>query len=1293
MKKILLYMVSAVLLLASCQKDADVIEMSNSPIQLSFQMLDNTSVEVSRASEATESDVNDVMVYFFNEDYTKAIEPIYLKKESLTLTETGDYTCTYTATVHNASLKNGKYYIFAIANIETDMWKLSEANLDYSTYDKLVEALISASWTEPLGSNITLTGRSGSDGSAIVENGQLTSTIYLKRPYAKVNFNFKSGGDHIVFNADSYSIYNLPGKASIFQRDEKAVASNFWDSEGIAFSTQTPNTFSFYQLENQHSTTGINAYHNRANNAPENATYVVVNGQYKEYKLDENGNPTTALKYSGDVSYKIHLGDFSANNGNDYNDFNILRNTNYNYNVTINGVNKIIVEAKKETETYENGAEGYIIDASQSKMIYTLDAHYETVQLRIPVDGLFDSGDASRSLNISVSTPMMPEENCNTMIDWSVINNSDMTDEAFYAKYDLKWVEFVPCENDTFATYPGQGKALYIRDFVKELYEAIQNGKTDVIKIKEENGERVIYATCFVNEYYYDGEPWPKFVGQPNRTLNFLQSPEISADKNSIYAQTLFSFSQKSIETAFKYDASINGFGMETYDESGALVLHPNFNGLDGNDVESNRTVLTSKAKDAYNGRDNMIAQVGITTGSSLWETYMSENGYSYEGQEEMTYTKMKDTSNYAYAACMQRNRDLDGMGDIDGDEVRWYLAAVNQYRTMWLGEKGYPASSALFTMDLSNITSTEYDWVDHYYTNSDWQNRIFWAIEGGSTGPYSPALNQSYDNGGYMNPKQRIRCVRNLAKVESATAEMATEGEWYWDSENAGALYIASNLSDKAVRNLGKTGEYAAHKDRDAHNALPKAFVMAKNNLERKLNRTEKTVTTYTQVGAPQIASATYQTTLSSVASPQLTSVSGETTSTEDIEVTISKAEVDRGGSMLNRNYTYTLTLDSALPSDVKLYYSRYASGYDPKDFTSVSGTTATISSINSSSIYVWITKDGVTSTNSAYVSYNSNFSSTTLTIAGTLAVSSYTATISNYNSANKYYWTTTNTFATTNAIAGATFTATTNATPIYVWAQRDGVTSAATTLRYQNGSFTSSTGSSTDKTSNSYTITLSSVNASKTYYWSSTNGTNGKQVTPSNKVLTIETTASPIYIWCTVNSNGTTMKSESSSVTSAGVITNSSVVDDIVDTKTTTTYTVGSTITIYNSKNGSGITSEDNYCAQHYYENDDYSDLGKWRVPNQRELIVMSMYSNLSPSDSKKASDYYLSRTQPSVSDIYSARGMHLYYNTACRLSWSPNANSVRCVRDATEDEVAAKMPEDKEYDSEFEDNGDAI
>lgn len=1198
-------MLSAVLLFASCQRDADVVEMNNGSLQLRFQMLGNASVEVSRATEAAESDVENVMVYFFNENGSKAIDPIYLNKGALTLTESGDYTRTYTADVAtNTGLADGKYYVFAIANIETDMWKLSEANLDYSTYENFVKALISASWLEPLGAHITMTGHCGSDGSVTVSGGKLASTIYLKRPYAKATFNFKTGSELIEFTPESYSIYNLPGKASIFERNaENAVASNFWKSEGMAFSTQSPNSFTFYQLENQKSGSDIERYHDRAVNAPENSTYVVVKGAYKEYKLDTDNNKS--LKYTGDVSYKIHLGDFSAANGNDYNDFNVLRNTAYTYDVTINGVEKIIVEAKKEEADYENGAEGYIIDASQSKMIYTLDAHYETVQLRIPVDGLFDSGNASKSLNISVSTPMMPEANRNQMIDWNIINGS-MTDEAFYAAYDLQWVEFVPTPDAAFATYPGpadgKGKdiAFYIRDFVKELKKAIDEIDSDVktskVTITKDNGENVVFATCFVNEYYYDNEPWPLFVGKENRTLNFIQAPAVSDDKNSIYAQTLFSFSQKSIETPFKYNASINGFGMETYNESGALLLHPNI--TTGHDCEASNSAMKG-ASDAQNGRANMLTQAGISVGSSKWATFMTEGGYSYEGQTSMTYNKMEATRYaYAYAACMQRNRDNDGDKVIDGDEVRWYLASVNQYRTMWLGEKGYPASTALFTKDLSTITADKYDYQDHYFTNSDWENRILWAIQGAATGRYST---------NYMNETQQIRCVRNLSKVESATSEMTLDGEWYWDSANAGALYIASNLSEKATRSLGMVGEYAAHNERGIQNTLPQAFVMAKANLTHKLNVTTNTVTTYTQVGAPQIASAEY----------------GEQEVSGNVSVTLS-----------NPSYSsskFTVNLSQALPSGVTLWYATSTSG--TKTQMTVNGTTATSETVSASgefwsqtaTIYVWLYNGSTYSTSSAKIDY------------------SYT------------YWD----GASTSISSGATLSV-------------EGDT----------------------KTVSTYTITLSSVASNKTYYWSATNGTNGKQITPSNKTLTIETTASPIYIWCSAAMNGATTRSESSSVTKDGVITNSSVVDDVTGSKTTNVYSQGSAIsTIPNSKDGTGLASENDYCAAHYYEADDYSDHGKWRVPNQRELIILAMNSNLSPTDGKDATNFYLSRTKGSVDAIYAARGMYLYQNTALRLQDDVNAGVIRCVRDATADEVAAKMPEDKEYDGEFEDNGDAI
>lgn len=72
-------------------------------------------------------------------------------------------------------------------------------------------------------------------------------------------------------------------------------------------------------------------------NAPEYGTYVVLKGKYEETTKD--GSTKTA-----DVTYYVHLGDCSVN----YNDYNVERNCKYTFNITVAGVDKIIVEAKKK---------------------------------------------------------------------------------------------------------------------------------------------------------------------------------------------------------------------------------------------------------------------------------------------------------------------------------------------------------------------------------------------------------------------------------------------------------------------------------------------------------------------------------------------------------------------------------------------------------------------------------------------------------------------------------------------------------------------------------------------------------------------------------------------------------------------------------------------------------------------------------------------------------------------------------------------------------------------------------
>lgn len=104
-------------------------------------------------------------------------------------------------------------------------------------------------------------------------------------------------------------------------------------------------------------------------NAPEYGTYVVLKGKYEE---TEDGSTKTA-----DVTYYVHLGDCSANP----NDYNVERNCKYTYNITVAGVDKIIVEAQKD-ENDQPGAEGVVLKYGNTGKNLTLDSHYEYMVMR-----------------------------------------------------------------------------------------------------------------------------------------------------------------------------------------------------------------------------------------------------------------------------------------------------------------------------------------------------------------------------------------------------------------------------------------------------------------------------------------------------------------------------------------------------------------------------------------------------------------------------------------------------------------------------------------------------------------------------------------------------------------------------------------------------------------------------------------------------------------------------------------------------------------------------------------------
>ena len=135
-------------------------------------------------------------------------------------------------------------------------------------------------------------------------------------------------------------------------------------------------------------------------NAPTKAAYIELYGDY----VDSSGNLTA------NVSYTIHLGNFSSS-GN-LSDFNVVRNHNYKYNVSIKGVDDIITEAQLEddasTELHNHYAEGLVINASDGEH-YEVDAHYEARVMEFSkssIIGLKSVNDnAGNGYIINISTP------------------------------------------------------------------------------------------------------------------------------------------------------------------------------------------------------------------------------------------------------------------------------------------------------------------------------------------------------------------------------------------------------------------------------------------------------------------------------------------------------------------------------------------------------------------------------------------------------------------------------------------------------------------------------------------------------------------------------------------------------------------------------------------------------------------------------------------------------------------------------------------------------------------------
>lgn len=714
-----------------------------------------------------------------------------------------------------ATLPTGRVHIYAFANVNDDIYPGLKKKLDDIAGNTTIGAKEAV---ENLTIDIAVSKTSlGRPGSTWVMSGRCTDsenvdyytittsttdirTIKLRRLDSIITFNITHGGKCTSFNARRWYVMNAPAISYVMEHhaDVSQSAYGNWDASNEAskfyntfnqneqnLAEISGNTFTFYMPENRKiRKSSVNSYSLREKQskskptgtfingvyvdakgvvrdreftyAPDNGTYVVILGTYEGTAgKDAYGEDKTVSAY---VVYKIHLGYWN----NNANDFFSERNTKYTYNVTIKGVDDIVVEVEKDDEK-SSGSSGEVI-FTEGDNIYTLDAHYENVLLTFEKSELTARNkEAFRCIVKTPFTSLSSIENCDK--DWVKVqrNQSASTDLLQYPGNNGSKLQSVDEMLDD----------LYYATHLDALDKDYPNNDypRDISNLfTKKNGKYYVTYTCYVNEYYYDEKPagvpylaeeetalWKHFVNQPNRLMYIVCDTKFSADKESSVVKAKYILSQRSIQTIYSTDTN-NGltyaYGIETVNESGQLWAGD----------------PSSKPTSSLYGWDNTWSMVNGEKWSIINH---AKNGYtSMDANKKQQVNGMSEWFNKAYIACMQRNRRSDGKDAIKEEDMKWYLPALQQYQATYIGEAGMNEEAWLYHYDVPtkypvtfSYTSDGIGGYKHYQSSTYTEDspQILWAEEGTS----SSTLKQRESWGFNSNTKLHIRCMRNLGTVK----------------------------------------------------------------------------------------------------------------------------------------------------------------------------------------------------------------------------------------------------------------------------------------------------------------------------------------------------------------------------------------------------------------------------------------------------------------------------------------------------------------------------------------------
>lgn len=803
-------------------------------IRMSMSAPGQDKVDIStRASEAVESTVEKIAIFFYKANDAEAMPIVSEITPAFASNVGSNYKYNIVIPAQDLEeMRSGKWYMYAVANYNKGFFPVDINALKVLTRSEFLDYCITKenNALDILETSVLMSGKycganktyDQSDGSLDIKPGEnkLDGIIRLRRSVAKITFKFVNGSHtiagttttaHVTFKPESYGLYEYSRSCTLMERDnwkddfpymgDTKVSEENRFHNGSDFPI-TGSQFEFYMPENVQTgnvkgkPTGGWTYFNREERESDGVDNPTQE-QYNTFKYAPKHGTFVAVKgtisipeenYSGDVTYYIHLGDFTTFAG----DFTVRRNYHYTYTITVNGVDNIIAEAKAEDNSeIQPGAEGNITHTTDAYLDVRLDSHYETVLLKVEAD--VDAGTYAVRVNSPYSKNVM-------------VKSTDSPADFEKKKKDLDygWIRFgKPAANKGYISYPGAGedKTTDIFGLITDLQNKTEKYwlKSTYTEPGQTTAKEYYYTIAYVNEYYYEDKMnavgadktavLKQFINADDRTMSVILGPNVfeSKDGHSTYTDLthgFFNISQRSIKTF--YDLSVdNPFGIEQVEETAAT-----------RDYKKERSGIFSSDYDKdKSDQDNGYANIPdrFIDGSSSWNSYIS-NGF---------YQSVALSKDYAVYQCLSRNRDENGDGKIDANEVKWYLPAVNQCTYFWFGMNSLPEDARIELKDRE----------ENSYWNSTQAHAKWWAAEGSAYGPNDKSTN-------------KVRCVRSLKTYNAAATDVSV-----YDPTR---VVTMKGMDEKSVRAAGTvTGEYASHYRGSEFDILPSSFQIAERNLQ----------------------------------------------------------------------------------------------------------------------------------------------------------------------------------------------------------------------------------------------------------------------------------------------------------------------------------------------------------------------------------------------------------------------------------------------------------------------------